>query len=345
MIRNNRAVLIATILALAAWGCSGSQGDADADAGCDAGLDVDGHAGWDLPPADYGLDGGFGVQVPMQTSACSIGLGRALDEQLLCKARVALRSGLIRLPRDADFIEAELIERLELGPGYDDPAPDGPGGFSRSVVGTPDDGVTVFVFEQAYRSGDRELAVSMRLPFEVHGGVAEQPLRTLDEQGMLALLAGVDGWLQVSFTSGEELHTFCACAPRSARTNSYRIGLEDGSVLQLDEWMTELPGWFMFCPTDLVAATWEQGTTSRTVDDFWLLSYMPGNHNILESFAVRFDPPVGELHGLIVHTQCLGMPLEDLTLVYELEADLTTGAELPVASVTYTGTPCNMPGP
>jgi len=304
-------------------GCS-SAGQ-EPDSGVADALDGDGDARPDSGSADIDLDGNFGVSVPGQAQACSLGLGRNLTDQLHLKARIHFRPGLILLPREADDFEADLIEQVELTPGQGNPVADGPGRFTREGV--------IYSFSQALRAGDRRLSVILRLPFEV------EPLRVLDSGGMLMLLGGEEGWLRLVFDDGQELNIFHACAPGAARSNQYQIGFADGSSLRLSEWMIEVPGWFMFCAAGMTSVSWNE----RVVDDFFQLAYQPGNHNILENFAVRFDPPAGDLHGLVVYTQSLGVPLNELTQVFELNQDLTVGEEMPPSSVTYLGTACNMP--
>ncbi len=319
--------------ALLAAGCQGVESHPDA--APDAEGDGDAPAG-DLDP---GTD--LGLLVPQGTHLCVLGAGRAPVDQLRLKARLTLRPGFVRLPREGDTFEAELLEALELTPGLGVPEPAGPGTFTRQASA----GLLVYRFEQAFLAGGQPFQVTARFTFEVVGGAVLVPLQTLDERWLRTRLVEDPSWLTAGFAGGEELWRFYACAPEGRRTNVYTFGMVDGATLTLEEWMIELSGGLGDCAAGLARATFTRGAETRVIEDDWRTALQPGNHGIVEWFAVRLEPALGNAHGLLVVTQSLGGPLVELASVTTLDAALEPGERLPLASASYQGTACSMQGP
>jgi hypothetical protein len=323
-------------LLLLAAGCQG-YGD-----GSDAALDGEEPAeDGDAQTLDLDLGQDLGLLVPADTRLCVLGAGRALVDQLRLKVRVTLRPGLIRLDPGQASVEAELIEALELTPGSGTPTPAGPGTFSLQATGD----LLEARFEQAFQVGAQGFFVTARFAYPLEGGVALAPLLTLDEGWLRARLADDPGWMKAGFAGGEELAHFYACEPAGQRTNVYAFGLTDGASLRLEEWMFENDAGLGACTAGLTRATFRRGEATQAVDDYWRTAYQPGNHNIIERFAVRFDPPLGDTHGLQVYTRSLGEPLVELATINTLDASLVPGASLPLESASYQGTACSMQGP
>ncbi len=322
--------------------CSGQSGGSDAsvdDAADGAGADEG-----DSPQIDTDLGEDFGLWVPDNTTVCPLGMGSGLEDQLREKMRISFVPGLLTFPRDAETFEADLIQQIELTPGTGTPVPEGAGEFTRAVTGSLQDGTVEYSYAQVFRVDARQFLVAAVFRFEVAGGMAVEPLTMLDPQGMLTRLSLDPGWLTAGFADGDATASFLSCDTHHWRRNQYEFTLSNGDSLVLEEWMVEVPGWMLMCAAGLTRATWVRGVDARVVDDYWNLAYVPGNHNIIEFFAFRLDPPEGDVHGLKICTQSLGMPLEDLSSIYTLDADLAESGELDIADAIYQGVQCFMEG-
>jgi hypothetical protein len=322
------------LLAILAAACSGQSQDPDASVG-----DAD---GGNSRPVDADLGEDFGLLVPDNTTACPLGMGQELEDQLREKLRISFKPGLLVLPGDADTFEADLIQQIELTPGLGTPVPQGNGEFTRTVTGSLQDGTVEYSYAQDFRVGARLFAVAAVFRFEVAGGAAVAPLTTLDPRGMLTLLSLDHGWLTAGFSDGDPASMFLSCHTDPWRQNRYDFTLSNGDSLVLEEWMVEVPGWMMMCAAGLTRATWVRGADTRVVDDYWHRAYVPGNHNIIEFFAFRLDPPAGDVHGLKIYTQSLGMPLDELSSIFTLDADLAESGELDITGAAFQGVPCFM---
>jgi hypothetical protein len=284
----------------------------------------------------------FGLWVPDNSSACPLGMGHGLEDQLREKMRISFEPGLLILPRDVETFEADLIRQVELTPGTGTPVPAGTGEFTRTVTGSLQDGTVEYLYTQDFRVDARLFTVAAAFRFEVAGGAAVEPLTVLDPQGMLTLLSLDQGWLTAGFVDGETTVRFLSCDTRPWRQNRYDFTLSNGDSLVLEEWMVEVPGWMLMCAAGLTRAIWVRGADTRVVDDYWHQAYVPGNHNIIEFFAFRLDPPAGDVHGIKIYTQSLGIPLDELSSIYTLDADLAESGELGIADATYQGVQCFM---
>jgi hypothetical protein len=326
----------AMALLLLAAGCPGTGGSSDAALDGEEPAEDAGPTDGDAPTLDLDLGQDLGLLVPPGTRLCVLGAGRDLAAQLRLKVRVALQPGLVRLdPRQASA-EVELVEALELTPGLGTPTPAGPGTFTLQETGT----LLEARFEQGFLVGARSFFVAARFAYPLEGG-----LQTLDQTWLKARLADDPGWLRAGFVGEEELGRFYACEPERQRTNVYTFGMTDGSSLRLEEWMFEHGVELGACTADLTRATFHRGAAVQEVDDYWRTAYQPGNHNIIERFAVRFEPPLGDTHGLLVYTQSLGEPLVELATITTMDASLAPGDSLPLESASYQGTACSMQTP
>lgn len=325
--------------AVMAAGCSGQGGGSDAAVDAADGARDD---GGDFRPVDVDLGEDFGVWVPDGAAACPLGMGRSLEDMLREKVRIYFTPGLLVLPRDSDSFEADLVRRVELTPGAGTPVAQGSGRFTRTVTGSLQDGTVEYLFTQDFSVDARVLQVAVTFRFEVAGGVAVEPLVVLDPEGMLGLLSADQGWMAAGFIGGEAASLFLSCDTGPWRRNRYDFDLSNGDSLVLEEWMVEVPGWMLMCAAGLERATWTRGGNTRVVDGYWDMAYLPGNHNILEYFAFRVEPPEGEVYGIKVNTQSLGMPLSDLSSIYTLDAGLAQSGQLDIADAVYQGVQCFM---
>jgi hypothetical protein len=328
------------VLCLAS-GCSatGTNADAGLDGQDDANDEKD---GGDVLPADIDLGDDFGLWIPADSQACPLGHGRVLEDQLKQKLRIRFKPGFILLSNQQDTFEADLIDTIELNPDSPVAVPTSAGEFNRSTTGSPQDGTVVFSYEQTFDIDQREFLLSARFVFEIVSGQTVQPLLVLDSPGMLAMLSTDPDWLKTGYTDDTPSGYYCSCDFSSFRINEYEFTFSDGAGLLLEEWMVEVPGWMMFCAAGLARATYTRDSSSHVADDFWQLAYVPGNHNIIEFFAFRLDPPQGDIHALRINTQSLGMPLAQLSSIFTLDANLETMGELDISEAVYRGVPCFM---
>jgi hypothetical protein len=292
--------IIWIILMMVAVGCSsGGANDAGIGDGDGNGNGDDGSGGPDL---DLGDD--FGLLIPAETQACSQAVisGNTWDifGEYRTKGRVTFAAGLWRLPRDGDSLEVDWIEKVELGPERDEPTPQGIGTFSRTITGTPDDGIYRYEYVQAFDLNGESYTLTFKTAFVVSGGVAEKPLKTIDHAFISTAddYAGMDFMLTGEYGSGR-VHSFTTCRHELYRDVPYDVAVENGDQLHIDQKFRP-GGMYKICPAELKRAVFVRGQEQREVDNFFRLAYTAGQHNWFQKFLIVFDQPVGSVHALLV---------------------------------------------
>jgi hypothetical protein len=264
---------------------------------------------------DEDLGDDFALHAPAGTRLCTIFSGPDPFYNLDSKGILYFKEGLWRLPRDQASFESDLVDRVEISPGVVI-QPTGPGVFTRTIQGTPDDGQYVYEYRRPYDNGGYPFELIIRATFQVTAGQAESPVQLIDDVAYLAahfcnttFLAwgNSDPW-------GNAFHT-CQFALRDIferRRVEVTAGNEDQLTFHLRlsykcccMWGHD---WAEIVETRLV-----RGQDQRVQTGFYRQAFSAGHHFFRQNLLAMFDTPLGNVHGVLLRN-----------------ADDTTGTNPPV---------------
>ncbi len=349
--RNMAAAAFAAVLLFASCGGGGKSDagtDASTDAGDDAGHDAGTDAGTDAGNDAGGDDGGvstdvdlgrdFGILVPDGARVCAISGASDIRNAYRNRARITLKPGLIRLSRDDQSIERELIERFEWGPEKTAAVAQGPGRFTRTIDGSAQNGTYHYEFGQTFKAGDRTATLAFRFSFEVKDGQATQPLLTLDDDTLDS-----DPWndipwqprrvlLRAPITDPQYPYSrelgFITCGTGTLVRTRVAIAIAGNDALALvfrcPEHQAIVINLTTVCPCAMESARLTRAGETRDVTDYFRLAMVSYNHcNLNQDTLVVLDAPLGGVWAVHVpggpDSQAMGAPPTEL---YYLDANL-----------------------
>ncbi|MBN2493213.1 MAG: hypothetical protein JXR96_01375 [Deltaproteobacteria bacterium] len=318
------SILLTALLALQA--CSHDNGNADAgreDAcdgqdGGDAGADTD-------PGPPFQLVFASGAQ------ACArfVEQRSAAQELALC-CRLSFRPGTVELPRDAERIDADVIERAEMGgPEPEEALPAGPGWIEHEIETALWGWCHRYTLSQELVFGEpsRPLRIEGRFEFCSKNGdldperldfdadlVGESP-RGLQEAKHQVDLRGYADQGEDYFTEKLFFRSCTYDLPGMA-TARISFSLQDGSgSVALDKrFQQPLMG---TGEAAAVRAEIALDGEQRSVDDYFEIGYGCDLHNYNERFLLVLDPPIGAVHGLHWQESQVADPPAQLDLLDE----------------------------
>jgi hypothetical protein len=299
----------------------------DGDSGVrDGGDDVEGgDDGGAVTDVDLGTV--FGLRVPAGTKVCAISGAADVRAAYRNRARIALRPGLIPLPREADTIEHDWIESFEWGPEKTPALAQGPGRFSRTIEGSTQNGTYHFDFGQAFKAGERTATLSFRFSFEVKNGVAVEPLLTLDDSTL-----AVDPWndipgqprrvlLRAPVSDPQDPYSrelgFITCGTGALARTRVAVGIAGGDELSLvfrcPQHEAVLINLGTVCPCAMESAAFSRAGETRDISDYFRMCMVSYNHcNLNQDTLVVLDSPLGGVFGVHVpggpDSQQMGAP-------------------------------------
>lgn len=276
----------------------------------------------DWTPVDLDAGEDFILQVPPGTRLCSVGSGQEVFEYYHAKRRVALKEGVVRLPRDQDSFEVDWVEQLELTTDGKQAQPTGPGVFTRTIQGTASDGDYIYEFVQPYQLDGQSHELILRFVFRVMGGQAESPVMVMDAETLKrAYTTIVAGRNKNGLLCGFGL------------LDSSQVNLEaangDRVELTLRTWLACLEG-ADGCGGgaglgEVVQAKLVRGQEERIVTDFFNLSWSAVHHLGLQSYLAIFDQPLGSAHGVYLSWDDPDVNYLDADLNVVEQSSITSG--------------------
>jgi hypothetical protein len=306
------------LMALCLVGCSHAGGDPDA-GGQDGGSDLQ-------PDEDLGDD--FAISIPSGATVCTMCGGRDARTEYRLKGRIAFRPGLVRLPRDENFVEADLIEQVELGPDRLPADPTGPGTFNRKQEGEEHH----YEYVQSFMAGGQPFEVRLTAIFGDQVLILDQDTLSMDAWNPWNRTESPRFLLEATWGDGTEPHlqlqkyADCDYQPFSPGTGTIEIDGTDTLVLK-SRCPPPVPiAGGGICPCPLVQATFTSGSEQRDVQDHFRLLYTAGGMHCWNSaFLVVLDQPVGPAHALLIESN-----IYPASEVHYLDADLRIIESLPI---------------
>lgn len=270
--------------------CNGGQQAADAGSDADAGADQ----GDGYHPAQFVLE------IEPDARACGLfHQFRTWQQEIALLGCVTFRAGSLELPADVDTFDADLVDRIAFGPDRVEPVPAGPGGFVHAFEhgGDPRNGCHRYTFQQAFAIDDLPYNLEMRLSFCLQDGVAGKTSVRIDEDfspeidGMTARLGdGADVETQWQF--------FGPCLYLDLPRYQVTAEVEGGDRMVLEKRLAmSVAG---TGPANITSAEVDIEGTTRATDDYFHLVYAADHHNWNERFVVLLEPPIGDVHGLLL---------------------------------------------
>jgi hypothetical protein len=312
--------IVFMVLSLAACACSHPSADPDA-GGHDASDPSD--------PSDLSDD--FAISIPPGSQVCTMCGGRDARLEYRLKGRITFRPGLVRLPPRENFVDADLIESVELGPDRLPAAPRGPGNFKRKQEGEE----YHYEYVQPFVAGGE--------PFEVRlTAIFGDQVLTLDDDTLT-----MDAWnpwnretpprflMEATWGDGSELHNqiqrYAGCRhdPFTPGTGTVEIDGGADTLVLKSRCPPPVPiAGGGVCPCPLVQAAFTSGDQQRVIDDHFRLLYTSGGmHCWHTAFLVVLDQPVGPTHAVLIESDIY--PAEE---AHYLDADLQTIESRPITA-------------
>ncbi len=307
--------IVFMVLTLATWGCSHPSAESDASDASD-------------------LSDDFAISIPPGAQVCTMCGGRDARLEYRLKGRITFHPGLIRLPPGEDFIEAELIDLVELGPDRLPATPTGPGTFNQKQEG----GEFHYEYVQSFIAGGE--------PFEARlTAIFGDQVLTLDD-GALTM----DAWnpwnretpprflMEATWGDGSELHNQiqryagCRYDPFDPGTGTIEIDGGADTLVLKSRCPPPVPiAGGGVCPCPLVQAKFTSGNEQRDVQDhFHLLFTSGGMHCWYTAYLVVFENPVGPVHALLMEGY-----IDPYAEVHYLDADLQVLESPPITSIEW----------
>jgi hypothetical protein len=308
-----------------AWDAGSDPGADVADLGADVADQVDGgdedpaDSGTDQDNADSDLGENFAILAPANAQMCTLRNSQDLREVLGQKGILIFKEGLWILPRDSEYFELDLIERVELSPDGDPLVSSGPGQFTRTIQGTPDDGIYTYRLNQSFERAGEQFWLELTANFNVSGGVAQAPLITVDDQEILGTRCGPAVMASIASNTWQNSFVTCQFDNRDLFTPTRaEVSVENGDLIHFHMALSYvcccfLPGDF----AELTATSFFRGQEERHVTSFFRQAFTSQHHIFGQSLLAVFDQPVGSVHALMLIEADYAEP----TLHY-LDADL-----------------------
>lgn len=281
-------ILFAVMLLVAS--CNGDGGIPDAWDG-----DGDNDAG-DRGPVD-----GFRLVFEPGAQACGVFEDyRGWQKELELKGVVHFREGTVDLGTDQGSFGANLIDRVEFGPGREEPSSKGPGSFTYQFQdwGDPQNGCHHYEFRQPFDLGGQDLEIFLGVDFCLRDGVPHrEEIRIGDDfSDEIYQLSGILG-------TGQDYQRYAPCAYRDLSLFVITAEVQGGDRAVVHK-RHEIP-MAGSGPGNIVFADVTVDGQQRVVDDYFSLVYAAEHHNWNETYVVLLDPPMGDVSGILLQEQNL----------------------------------------
>jgi hypothetical protein len=278
-------------------GCSSGGGDPDGGLpdGSDGG-DGDGYV------VTCSQEDVYCIVIEAGAQACGVFQDdREWSTELSNLARVHFKQGETLLPEDLTDMEADLVEKVEFGPGATELTPAGPGLITRTfnpITNPPDSGYQSYDYVQRFQGGPEELTLSMRTDFWVEGGVPHR--RGTRIGARFSQFVYMNSRLGVDPRGYEKTQTYDSCD--YTHYTLYILTAESQSgdrvVFHKRMYSPDIRGGSM--PANLESAEATVAGVTRSTTDYFDLVYSAVHHNWDEGYTVLLRPPVGDVFGLVL---------------------------------------------
>jgi hypothetical protein len=312
--------------------CSGSQ-PSNQDGGLDAWDAGDHDAGGDLPTGRPRLI------VETGAVACAVFDEGARDwrGELALLGRIDFLPQAMALPTDESVWELDLVEGLLFGPEAVAAVSQGTGTMVHEILYEGEVRVDHYTYTHLFDVQGEDLSLEANLYFgpdcdEIRFtddflGTARNPcvrepyFHFFYSQQLFDLHA----WLGDGSDPETQKQTYSSCLHRESPLYEIEAVTGDQDRIRLDKrYYTQT---FASGPASLVRARVTLGGVNRETDDYFSLVYSAVHHNWREEYLVLLDPPIGEIHGVVIER-------ENQEAVY-LDADLAEQTRKTL--VEYTG--------
>jgi hypothetical protein len=210
-------------------------------------------------------------------------------------------------------VEAELVERLELGPERTVAQSTGAGRFTRTLAGSEQDGIHHYAFQQSFEIDGTPVDLVFETGFEVTGGVAAEPVLVMDSDTM-----AVSPWVNTDsnrFELGVKwddgtipgypwTQGYTACESAAFDPAEVVVGIEGTQTLRLSYQCPEqatILALGTVCSCLLTRAVYESDGGDREVTDPYSLIHSAWDHcSQRQATLVVFDPPEDGASGLLL---------------------------------------------
>jgi hypothetical protein len=200
------------------------------------------------------------------------------------KARVSFLEGVHCLSTTRDAFDADLVDRVELGPDGRTLVSLSSGRFTRDEAQAQ----VRYEFIQVFDDQGELYELSLEIKFELDGGVPVSRVRTLEE--VLGSLS--------SDTMSMALHAY-RCPEHYPAGRPFELCMANGDRIQYSEWCTYGQYWSVRESGDLTSLAWTRDTEQRVADDFFGLFLLPSHHCWGDNGGlVFFEEPLGSIAGL-----------------------------------------------
>jgi len=254
---------------------------------------------------------------------------RSLDQEAKAKAQLRVLEGSYPLPTtDGDYeilipacmAVGSMTGAVELGD---------PGIIGASSYDYADTSYVFLTLDQPMEgTSGKTWTMDFDLRLEGPQGKALQPLVLDGREFERGSYAGTRLQALIEDDSEGVSPQFGPCVPESWELHEHALEFEGGNLqLQLRIAMsmdsTE--------PSSFVYAYGELDGSSFTQDNYWKLTYTPEHHHYIRHFAVLFEHPIGDAHGLRVDNLDPYQLVDELT-VQTVDSDLVPLEQLDVLS-------------
>lgn len=292
---------VVLVLAVVAAACNGNgqkpEGGVDGD-GVDAG--------------DNGTTEEFRLVFAEGARACGVFEDyRSWEKELELKGELHFRSGTVDLPVYQQSFTADLIEEVEFGPGRVVPAPKGPGAFTYEFQdwGDPQNGCHHYEFRQSFDLEGENFEILMGVDFCLNDGVPFREEIQIDDDfsDEIYQLSGVVGDGS-DYPNQHQRYAPCEYRDLALFVITAEVQGGDRAVLHKRH---EIP-MAGSGPCNIVYADVIVDGQPREVADYFQLVYAAEHHNWNEEYVVVLDPPVGDVHAILLQEHDLWQPPDQM---------------------------------
>jgi hypothetical protein len=315
------------LLCLLVCGCSHSGGDPD-------GSIPDAHdAGGDDAKPDEDIGDSFAVSIPTGAQVCTMCGGRDAKLEYQLKGRITFRPGLYRLPPGENFVEAEIIDSVELGPDRLPAESQGPGTFNRKQEGQE----YHYEYVQSFIAGGQPFEIRMTAIFGDQVLTLDNETLTLDAWNPWNRETAPRFQLEASWGDGTEPHNqlqkYATCNHDSYSLVTVNVEIDSSDTLVIDSRSPPpmpIAGGGI-CPCPVFRAQFTSGAEQRDVQDhFRMLFTSGGMHCWYTAYLVVFDNPVGPVHALLMEGY-----IDPYAEVHYLDANLEVLRSPPITRIEW----------
>lgn len=303
--------------------CNGKKDHTDAGSDADAGGDQGDHQDLDH----------FMLVIEPEASACGVfEQFRSWRQELALLGRLHFHDDELALPTGVDTFEADLIDRVEFGPGRIELIPTTTGTFTHVFEHQGDllNGCHRYTYRQSFALENEPYEIEMHLSYCLNGGVASRQLIRINDDfstevdGLTAYLGdGSDVFSQQQF--------FGPCWYRDLELYQVVAEVEQGDRVMLDKRLElSIAG---TGSANITRAEVNVDGVTREIEDYFCLVYAADHHNWNEQFVILLDPPVGNVHGLLLEKHDYWQ--DPVELIY-LDSEIEEFARKPLISFTET---------